>query len=357
MNLRKTTLTLLGFACLASCGGQSSASTTSVESSEPAPEVTKYKNPIILADCPDPAVVRDGHNVYIYGTSGRVYKIEDFAEDPIQLPDVLRSDSWGASAGNIWAPDVYKIGDTWNYYYSNSVWGGEDTAGIGVMTSKSLEGPWVDKGKIFDSQEIGVMNSIDPVVIEESGHIYMAWGSFRGIFIVELNEDGTALKNPATAAEDKVLIAGIVGNWNGGTYEGSYIRKIGEYFYYFGSQGTCCAGSNSTYHVKVARSKSIFGPYVDSQGRDMLGENRGEVVIKGDQNVAGPGHMSLIQDDNNDWWMFYHGYEKANPVARVVFMDKLLWDDNGFPYVASRKPSYEKSLNAPVFNGKCDCYK
>lgn len=346
MKLNKLFFTFLTVGCLAGCAP---ANNSSEESSAPI-ETVKYKNPIINADCPDPSAVRDGNNVYLFGTSGRVYKISDFSDDPMQLPDVLRSNSWGASPTNIWAPDVYKVGDTWNYYYSNSVWGGEDTAGIGVMTSSSLEGPWIDKGKIFTSDEIGVSNSIDPVVVEEDGHLYMAWGSFRGIYIVELNEDGTALKNPETASKDKVLIAGIVGNWNGGTYEGSYIRKIGEYFYYFGSQGTCCAGVNSTYHVKVARSKSIFGPYVDSKGVDMLGENRGELVIQGDQNVAGPGHMSLIEDDNLDWWMFYHGYDKAAPTGRLVFMDKLLWDDNGFPYVVSRKPSYNKLLKAPYFN-------
>lgn len=346
MKRKRILLSLLTLGCLASCN---TSNTPTPKPTTPEPQVMKYQNPIIYADCPDPAVVRDGKTVYIFGTSGRVYKVDSFEEGAYQIDDILRSDPWGASPRNIWAPDVYKIGDTWNYYYSNSVWGGEDTAGIGVMTSKSLEGPWVDRGKIFDSKEIGVYNSIDPVVIEDNGHIYMAWGSFRGIFLVELSEDGTALKNPSTAKDDKVLIAGIVGDWNGGTYEGSYIRKIGEYFYYFGSQGTCCAGANSTYHVKVARSKSIFGPYVDSKGVDMLGENRGELVVKSDQNVAGPGHMSLMEDDNHDWWMFYHGYDKQNPTARVVFMDKLLWDDNGFPYVVSHKPSFNKSLNAPVF--------
>ena len=359
MKLRNSVFALAGLVCLAACGASSGGSdTSSAETTDTASGVAKYKNPILEVDCPDPAVVREGSSIYIFGTGGRTYRIDDWEEGPIQLPDVLRSNSWGASPTNIWAPDVYKIGNTWNYYYSNSVWGGEDTAGIGVMTSSSLEGPWIDKGKIFDSQEIGVANSIDPVVIQDDGHVYMAWGSFRGLYIVELNEDGTALKNPETAAQEKVLIAGIVGNWNGGTYEGSYIRKIGEYFYYFGSQGTCCAGVNSSYHVKVARSRSIFGPYVDSHGVDMLGENRGELVIKGDQNVAGPGHMSLLQDDNSDWWMFYHGYEKTNPtLGRVVFMDKLLWDDNGFPYVVSHKPSYGKNLTAPVLNGKCACYK
>ena len=344
MKLKEILLSLVTLGCLVSCNTQP------VEPEQKG-ETVKYRNPIISADCPDPAAVRDGSNVYIFGTSGRVYKIESFDDDPIQLPDVLRSQAWGPSMGNIWAPDLYKVGDTWNYYYSNSAWGTEETCGIGVMTSKSLEGPWVDHGKMFTSDEIGVMNSIDPVVIEDNGQLYMAWGSFRGIFIVELNEDGTALKYPVENS-GKRLIAGIVGNWNGGTYEGSYIRKIGDYFYYFGSQGTCCAGANSTYHVKVARSTSIFGPYVDHNGVDMLGENRGELVIQGDQNVAGPGHMSLIEDDNHDWWMFYHGYDKSNPVGRMVFMDKLQWDENGFPYVTSHKPTFDKPMTGPVFNTK-----
>lgn len=315
------------------------------------PTTIKYTNPIIYADCPDPSVVRDGDDIYIFGTMGRTYKYNHEANAYDQLPDIRRTESWGPSAVNIWAPDVYKIGDTWNYYYSNSAWGTEDTCGIGVMTSKSLEGPWEDKGKIFDSQEIGVMNSIDPCVVEDNGKIWIVWGSFRGLFMIELNEDGTKLKNPSTAKDDKILVAGVVGSWNGATYEGAYIRKIKDYYYFFGSQGTCCAGANSTYHVKVARSKSITGPYVDSKGIDMCGTNRGELVIKGNQDVAGPGHMSLLEDDAGDWWMFYHGFDKLNPgQGRVVFMDKLNWDDNGFPYVISHKPTFGKELKGPKFN-------
>ena len=170
------------------------------------------------------------------------------------------------------------------------------------------------------------------------------------IWYVELNEDGTALKNPATAKDDKILIAGIVGPWDGATYEGAYIRKINEYYYFFGSQGTCCAGVNSTYHVKVARSKSITGPYVDASGVDMLGKDRGELVVQGDQNVAGPGHMSLFQDDANDWWMVYHGYDKLAPTGRMVFMDKLVWDENGFPHLVSNVPSYFRTMAGPKIN-------
>jgi arabinan endo-1,5-alpha-L-arabinosidase len=66
-----------------------------------------------------------------------------------------------------------------------------------------------------------------------------------------------------------VLIAGEPGNqdWDGSTYEGSYIIKKDGYYYYFGSVGTCCEGKNSTYRVVVGRSESITGPYTDKAGR------------------------------------------------------------------------------------------
>lgn len=317
---------------------------------EPTLTTTRYQNPIIMADCPDPTVVKDGSTLYIFGTGGRVYRNTNLETGYWeQLPDVKRTVERGSTFDAIWAPDVVKIGDKWNYYYSVSIWDDENP-GIGVMQSDSLEGPWVDKGKIFLSDEIGVDNSIDPVVLEDNGKVWMAWGSFRGIFIVELNEDGTALKNPETAKDDKILIAGVVGPWDGATYEGAYIRKINDYYYFFGSQGTCCAGVNSTYHVKVARSKSITGPYVDASGVDMLGKNRGELVVQGDQNVAGPGHMSLFQDDANDWWMVYHGYDKLAPTGRMVFMDKLVWGDNGFPHLVSNVPSYFRTVAGPKIN-------
>ena len=45
--------------------------------------------------------------------------------------------------------------------------------------------------------------------------------------------------------------------------EGTYIIKRDGYYYLFGSAGSCCDGANSTYHVVVARSENLMGPYVN----------------------------------------------------------------------------------------------
>ena len=94
----------------------------------------------------------------------------------------------------IWAPDVTRVGDKYVMYYSMSVWGGEWTCGIGCAVADRPEGPFVDKGKLFRSNEIGVKNSIDPFYIEENGHKYLFWGSFRGIYWIELSDDGFSVK-------------------------------------------------------------------------------------------------------------------------------------------------------------------
>lgn len=333
-----------------SCGGGSTPNDDDPGKDEPTEEIdNSYENPLSNSDIADPTAVRVGNDVYIFCTGGNVYKIEEFSKRPKELNKIVRTVAWGPSQSAIWAPDVVKVNDTWIYYYSNSNWGATEDTGIGYMTADNIEGPWTDHGKMFDSGEIGVENSIDPcVVADDDGQLWMSWGSFQGLYIVPLNEDGTGLKYTIEDSH-KILIGGVVGPWNGATYEGSYIRKKDGYWYLFASQGTCCDGADSTYHVKVARSRSITGPYVDAEGVDFCGEDRGELVVKGNRYVAGPGHNSIIVDDNDDWWIVYHGYDAMFPMGRNLYIDKLEWDDNGFPYVENYEPSFEEEKDGPVF--------
>ena len=80
-----------------------------------------------------------------------------------------------------------------------STWGGEWECCIGRAVSDSPEGPFTDAKMLFRSKEIGVQNSIDPVVVQDGGRKYLAWGSFRGIYIAELTDDGLELDDPKTS--------------------------------------------------------------------------------------------------------------------------------------------------------------
>lgn len=305
---------------------------------------TQYSNPVIDTSLPDPTIIKadDGY-FYLYATENirnvPIYRSKNLVDwrymgtcfneqtRPQMVPD-----------GGIWAPDINLIDGKYVLYYSKSKWGGEWECGIGVAIADKPTGPFTDVGKLFISSEIGVQNSIDPFYIEdEDGSKWLFWGSFRGIYGIQLSNDGLSVMPGA----EKVQIAGTL-------TEGTYIYKRNGYYYLFGSAGTCCEGLNSTYRVVVARSENLLGPYVNKAGFEAL-ENNFTIVLQKSQKVVGPGHNSeIVQDDAGQDWILYHGFDAADPDAgRKLYMDKVTWDKSGWPTIGSRIPS--TTSDAPVF--------
>lgn len=292
-----------------------------------------YKNPVVDYSLPDPTVIK-GDDGYFY-----LYATEDIRNLPIhRSKDLVNWEFLGTAFtdesrpdfepnGGIWAPDINKIGDKYVLYYSMSVWGGEWTCGIGCAVSDRPEGPFKDCGMMFRSNGIKVQNSIDPFYIEDNGHKYLFWGSFRGIYAIELSEDGLSLKSGSSP----VQIAGTA-------YEGTYIHKRGGYYYMFASIGSCCEGLKSTYTTVVGRSTSLFGPYLDKKGQSMM-DNHHEILIHKNDSFVGTGHNSEIVSDNAGTdWLLYHAVSVANPDGRVLMLDKIDWID-GWPAVEGSSPS------------------
>jgi arabinan endo-1,5-alpha-L-arabinosidase len=303
-----------------------------------------YTNPVKRKNLPDPSVIRanDGY-FYIYSTdngeqSVPIYRSTDLVHWRLAggaFVDATRP-QWVSGAG-IWAPDINYIEGKYVLYYSLSTWGGEWDCGIGVATSDKPNGLFEDKGKLFTSSEIGVKNSIDPCFFQDDdGQNYLFWGSFRGIYGMKLSKDGLT-----AYPETKFQVApGQDGNVN--NTEGTMIVKRGKYYYLIGSSGSCCDGINSTYHVVVARSTSIQGPYVNRQGYSIM-NHPFETILTGSDTVIGPGHNSeWLVDDNGHWWMLYHGFDASNPdEGRLLYLDQILWDNSDWPYIQNGQPSKE----------------
>jgi arabinan endo-1,5-alpha-L-arabinosidase len=321
------------------------------------PEILQYQNPVFEPVLADPSIIRgkDGY-FYAYGTE------DDWGDgEGSRLVPIIRSTDlieWEYAGdafdkkpewhnyGGIWAPDISYFNDRYYLYYSMSSWG-DSNPGIGVATSKNAEGPFEDHGPLFFSKDIGVGNSIDPMYFtDEDGISYLFWGSFHGIFGIQLSDDGFS------TAGEKFHIAG-------NAYEAAYIIKRNGYYYFFGSKGTCCEGANSGYHVAVARSAALEGPYLGKDGADLIGSG-GTLILIGhfpnqneDKPIAGPGHNAIITDDNGIDWIIYHGVDKANPLLpngatrRPLMIDPLIWED-GWPTVKDIVPSTELR-DGPVF--------
>lgn len=308
-----------------------------------------YQNPVFNHNFPDPNLAEgtDGF-FYAYATQSS-WKKENFGGqyvipilrtknlvDWIVVGDALLKKPDWKSEGGIWAPDATYYKDKYLLYYSYSTWG-DPNPGIGVATSKKPEGPFTDHGKLFLSKEIGVDNSIDPFFFENEGKAYLIWGSFHGIYGVELSADGLHVKG------NKFQIGG-------NAYEGSFIYKKDGYYYYFGSTGTCCEGEKSTYQVKVSRSATFEGPYADKEGKNLL-ENGGTLLLQknpGQGGFIGPGHNGdFVTDKAGQTWMIYHAFDKKQPTQRVMLLDKIYWKE-GWPVIDNAQPSFMPH-DRPVF--------
>ncbi|CDC42635.1 arabinan endo-1 5-alpha-L-arabinosidase [Firmicutes bacterium CAG:449] len=375
--LSKITLSSIAIFSLFSCGN--TTSNNSVQpSSLPITEVrvsyhNQYSNPTYpLANnekketyMADPFVVRDDDGTYyMYCTQTEVYTPNLLFKrgptfkstnmiDWTYVSDVFADyvPTWGESGAGVWAPTVIKIGDTWNFYYSLSI-ASDPNPGIGVATSQTPYGPWTHYGKLFNSNEIGVTNSIDPFVFVDDNNVYMAFGSYGGLIsLVELTNDGLELKNGLEyQKENKVALAGFE-VFDMTNYEGTFIFKKDGWYYLLLSTGSCCNGVNSTYKVVVSRSRNVKGPYLDSQGRDMFKPNRGDpVVVPSLSGAMGTGHCAVINDDNDNLWMLYHGYNTKgkNPSYRVLYLDQLIFDnETNMPCVENKKASNEEIKDGP----------
>ena len=286
-----------------------------------------YRNPVIGEDAPDPTVIKgDDGFYYLFATGEKIYRSIDLVDwkyvgqtfgdnpRPTFVPGV----------GRYWAPCVTRQNGGYVLYFALSTWGGIDEASIGVATADSPAGPYrlVGDGKLFSSSEVGVRNSIDGEYFEDDGHKYIVWGSWFGIWIIELTADGLAVKDMSV----KHQVAGTI-------FEAPYIYKRDGYYYLFCSIGACCEGANSTYETVVGRATDLFGPYYDKNGQTML-DNGYTLLLTTNEVCIAPGHNSrIIEDDAGKTWMFYHGYLRSNPEKRrLTWLDEVKWID-GWPSI------------------------
>lgn len=302
-----------------------------------------YNNPVVNRSLPDPTVIQAEDGLfYLYATENvrnvpmlKSENLVDWQFVGTAFTEASRPDF--EPEGSLWAPDINFIDGQYVLYYSMSVWGGEWTCGVGVATSDAPDGPFIDKGKLFRSNEIEVQNSIDPFYIEEDEKKYLFWGSFRGIYVIELTEDGLDLKPGA----EKLEVAGTA-------YEGVYIHKRDDYYYLFASIGSCCEGVNSTYTTVVGRSETLMGPYFDKKGRSMM-DNHHELLIRGNNRFVGTGHNSeILTDDEGHDWLLYHAVDLNKPEGRVLMLDRVNWNE-GWPEVEGGTAGI-KDLERPVWH-------
>ncbi len=293
----------------------------------------------------DPSIIREGDTYYVFSTNlgGSISE---------QIPwrsskDLLYWEkggyalselpAWATEAvpgtNSAWAPDISYFNGRYLLYYACSTFG-RNRSVIGLATNVTLDPKspnynWQDQGLVFKSEPSDDFNAIDPNhVIDRQGKHWLAFGSFwGGLKMIQLD--------PATGKSlpgDKQIYT-LASRPPGGpnAIEAPFVIEREGYYYLFCSFDFCCRGADSTYYTVVGRSRSISGPYGDSNRYDMRDGN-GTVVLKARESGRwqGPGGCSILRDPGQDY-IVYHSYDadrNGQPTLRIA---PLVWSADGWP--------------------------
>ncbi len=229
--------------------------------------------------------------------------------------------------GYFWAPDIVYLNHQYYLYYVCSDWGTIDS-GIGLVTTPSLISPaWTDQGEVVGYTNGIAINCIDPsILLDTNGSMWMSFGSYSdGIFVTQLDPaTGKRLTNsPLTKIEDNST------NFFSNTTEGSYLYQRGGYYYLFVNWGGCCEGVDSTYNIRVGRSTSVTGPYIDRNGKSVIGGG-GSMFLESSGRFIGPGQAAILNLNGKNW-LTYHYYDGNNDGDATLGIGQLNWSADGWP--------------------------
>ncbi|ANH84102.1 hypothetical protein A8C56_20640 [Niabella ginsenosidivorans] len=292
---------------------------------------TTLTQPVIPGDFADPSVIRVGDTYYAAATSSEwaphypLFTSKDLIHWK-QLGYVFPQTPVWASA-SFWAPELFYHNGTYYVYYTARR-KSDGISCIGVATSKDPEKGFTDHGIIVAFGK----EAIDAFVIESEGMLYITFKAYgldkRPIELLgyQLTADGLkTVGEPFMLLRDEERMG----------MEGQCIVKRNNYYYLFYSAGGCC-GRSCSYHVNVARSASLKGPYVKYDKNP---------VLTGYDTWKCTGHGTIVTTAKGKDFYLYHAYSKKDDVytGRQGMLASLSWNEYiGWPLlqpVSGEKPA------------------
>lgn len=282
----------------------------------------------------DPSTpVREGNTWHVFSTGNGIISrhsmdLKEWKDSP---PVFKEFPAWHREVvpgqkGHLWAPDVIHHGGRYLLYYSVSSWG-KNVSAIGLVTSPTLDPAsrdykWKDEGIVIRSGDKDPYNAIDPQLFADAdGSLWMVFGSFwTGIQLIELD--------PKTGHRHEKRRKVHQLAWHE-SIEAPALLKHGRYYYLFLNWGLCCRGVNSTYEIRVGRSRKITGPYVDAEGRELV-TGGGSLFLGTEGDRIGPGHPAFV-GEKDKLRMFFHYYDRKRGGFATMGELPVRWKDDGWP--------------------------
>ncbi|WP_297085930.1 glycoside hydrolase family 43 protein [uncultured Draconibacterium sp.] len=293
-----------------------------VAQNEPDARVT-YHNPVIPGFYSDPSVCRVGNDYYLITSTFEYYPgVPVFHSNDLvnweQIGHCIHRKEQLKKSLNIFAATIrYHEG---TFYMITTSFG--EPRGNFYVTATNPAGPWSDPVFI----EVG---GIDPDLFwDEDGRSYIISSEFK---LYEID-----LKTGKILNEGKKVWHGT-----GGRYpEGPHIYKKDGYYYLMASEG----GTEEAHHVTIARSNSIWGPYITNPANPILAH--ANAAAQGNP-IQGVGHADMVQAHDGSFWLLFHGYRSISyPVHHLLGRETCLapvtWPKNGWPVVNGNGTATEK---------------
>jgi len=306
----------------------------------------------------DPSVVKVDDTYYIFGSHLAAAKSTDLLnwemisslsanaavnESPLfnynYTGEIAEGIEWTDGFTGNWAADVIKApnGKFW-FYYNHCAQDNPDTPDVvdevcwnrsylGLAEADNIEGPYKNKGIFLrsgyrneaeftayplDNGQTTWNGAVDPNVIDPAafydanGKLWMVYGSYSGgIFVLAMDEE-TGMPEAGQGYGKKLV---------GGDFraiEGAFAMYSPESEYYYLFYSTGGFDLNGGYNIRVARSKTPDGPYLDNAGNDIAaigGLEVGEKLMGGFEytqelgetapawGYQSPGHNSAYYDE------------------------------------------------------------
>ena len=274
----------------------------------------------IAGDLADPSIIRVDSVYYATGTSSEwapyfpIYRSSDLKNWQQTGYVFDKAPEW--TTGSFWAPEYYKIGDTYYIYYTARR-KSDNRSFIGVATSKYPDRGFTDHGIIIEHGK----EAIDAFIFNDGGQLYITFKAYglddRPIELLgaRLSADGLKTEGEFFTLLKDTSRAGM---------EGQSILKINNYYYLFYSGGNCC-GQGCSYNVSVARSANFKGPYQNFSGNPILSENDTWKCM---------GHGTFVSSEDGNMYYLHHAYNKKSHVftGREALISQMIYQEyTGWP--------------------------
>jgi arabinan endo-1,5-alpha-L-arabinosidase len=287
---------------------------------------------LALRTLPAQAPALDGEP-YIHDPSTVVFSDGKYYTFGTGAGGLMSEDGWTWHSGAVRpgggvAPDIIKIGN--RYLVSFATGGGGMSGGhasrVHTMWSKTLDPKSPDFGfhddtVVASSDGIEDCDAIDPAFLLDptDGRLWLSYGTYFGfIRLVELDP-----KTGKRVAGNQAINIAI-------DMEATAMMYRDGWYYLLGTHGTCCDGPNSTYNIRVARSRKVTGPFLDNMGIDTL-KGGGKLFVAASGRFVGPGHFGLLDlGDGVQKFSCHYEADLDRSGRSVLDIRPLLWKD-GWP--------------------------